>query len=535
MPASEFSDVFVSYRRLDVDFVKRLVEDLQKDGKEVWVDWEDIPPGVEGFVDEIKRGLEGADTFIAVLTPDYLESTYCVDMELGYAVQMNKRIIPIVLKKFEGYEIPKGVGHINWIYFTPHAGQDNTYEESFPKILDVMHTDLDHVRQHKRFLLRAIEWDEGDKDPSFSLKGEEIENAQNWLAQSAGKEPIPTELHRNYIAESVKLQKRQQRLLLSGVIIAMVISIVLTIISLIGFNDANIAQSTAVANLNIASTAQFQAEANQFIASTARANAENSADAAQTAQAKAEESEALARMARDQAETNLRAARQSQALFHGDLAQQQANVGLHQRSLLLGLEALKFNVDGITSDSAYMAIHDVLHQPVYRTLHLDFPKGILDVIWSDDYQQVLIASDEDEFITCPEVSDCGARVEIWDVITQERIAYLAHDLPLQRIIWNQADNQVLSLNYDEMLNQSTITLWDVDTETEIYHLNQDHYIDWLVWESDSEYFITAEQSQFTCGYDDNPDCHYRVVVYEVATGELFFTSPQDTEIVWNDS
>ena len=67
MPASEFSDVFVSYRRLDVDFVKRLVEDLQKDGKEVWVDWEDIPPGVEGFADEIKRGLEGADTFIAVL------------------------------------------------------------------------------------------------------------------------------------------------------------------------------------------------------------------------------------------------------------------------------------------------------------------------------------------------------------------------------------------------------------------------------------------------------------------------------------
>jgi len=26
MPASEFSDVFVSYRRLDVEFAKRLVE-----------------------------------------------------------------------------------------------------------------------------------------------------------------------------------------------------------------------------------------------------------------------------------------------------------------------------------------------------------------------------------------------------------------------------------------------------------------------------------------------------------------------------
>ena len=38
MEASEFSDVFISYRRKDVEFAKRLVDSLQKDGKEVWVD-----------------------------------------------------------------------------------------------------------------------------------------------------------------------------------------------------------------------------------------------------------------------------------------------------------------------------------------------------------------------------------------------------------------------------------------------------------------------------------------------------------------
>ena len=146
MVASEYSDVFVSYRRKDVEFVKKLVKDLQDEGKEVWVDWEDIPPGVEGFADEIKRGLEGADTFLAVLSPDYLESDYCVDMELRYAAEMNKRIIPIVIRTFEDYAAPSYIGHINWIYFVPHAGQSNTYEDSFQKILDVLHTDLIHVR-----------------------------------------------------------------------------------------------------------------------------------------------------------------------------------------------------------------------------------------------------------------------------------------------------------------------------------------------------------------------------------------------------
>ena len=96
MPQSDFSDVFVSYRRKDVEFTKQLVTALQDTGKEVWVDWEDIPPGSEGFTDDIRRGLEGADAFICVLTPDYLDSTYCVDLELGTAVALNKKIIPIV-------------------------------------------------------------------------------------------------------------------------------------------------------------------------------------------------------------------------------------------------------------------------------------------------------------------------------------------------------------------------------------------------------------------------------------------------------
>lgn len=519
MPASEFSDVFVSYRRLDVEFVKRLVEDLQKDDKEVWVDWEDIPPGIEGFADEIKRGLEGADTFIAVLSPDYLDSTYCVDMELAYAAKLKKKIIPIVLKKFDDHKIPESIGHINWIYFTPHAGQDNTYEESFPKILDVMHTDLDHVRLHKRFLLRAIEWDEGKNERSFLLNGEEIENAQTWLANAAGKEPIPTDLHRSYITESIKLRKRQQQLLLSGITVALVISIVLAILSLIGFNDANIAQATALANLDLASTAQAEAEANESIAATAQAEAEDSAELAKAAQAEAEANEALAETAREESERNLRDARQSQALFHGDLAQQQSNRGLHQRALLLGLQALKFNVDGITSDSAYMAVHKALHQSIHRTLHLDFPNGITEVIWGDDNQQVLITTEINEFITCPEVLDCTPRVEIWDTASKERIAYLVYEHPyLQTVLWNQSDNQVLTLSRDYDTNQSQIGLWDIATETLIYQVNHDYDVDWLEWDAGGEYFVASE---YRCDANDTTNCTQSAVVYEYATGDEF--------------
>lgn len=297
MVASEFSDVFVSYRRKDVEFVKKLVQDLQNEGKEIWVDWEDIPPGVEGFADEIKRGLEGADAFIAVLSPDYLDSEYCVDMELRYAAEMNKRIIPIVIKTFEDYAVPSFIGHINWIYFIPHAGQSNTYDESFQKILDVLHTDLIHVRQHKQFLLRAVKWKENNRSNSFLITGDELQEAEQWLTAALGKEPLPTELHKDFIKQCRRVARQRQQMLFAGVVTALVISVILSIISLIGFNSAT-------TNANAAGTAQFEAIANANTASAAQIKAQENeakaianAAAAETAQHNALENEARAESA----------------------------------------------------------------------------------------------------------------------------------------------------------------------------------------------------------------------------------------------
>lgn len=268
MAISEFSDVFISYRRKDVDFVKPLVDALHAAGKEVWIDWEDIPPGSVGFTDDIRKGVEGADAFIAVLSPDYLESPYCVDMELGYAIQLNKKLIPVVYRKFEDHPIPLGIGHINWIYFTPHAGQPNIFDESFPKVMEALETDLDHVRNHKRLLLRALEWQDKGRSNSFLLKGDEIKGAESWLANGHGKDPLPTDLHKTHIAISRQRATQQQRMLLAGTGIALVISIFLTILSLVGFNQASI-------NANIAAT-----------------NESNAIDARATSVARAEEADA---------------------------------------------------------------------------------------------------------------------------------------------------------------------------------------------------------------------------------------------------
>ena len=256
----DYSDVFISYRRKNVDFVKQLDAAFKAKNLEVWVDWEDIPPGSDEFSDDIKRGIEGADTFVAVLSPDYLESTYCMDLELGYAIQLQKKIIPIVYQKFDGQSIPAELGHINWIYFIPHAGQSNAFDEAFARVVQAMETDLDHVRTHTRLLLRAQEWNDSNRERSFLLDGVEVKDAEQWLAHAVNKNPIPTELHSEYIYESRDAEARRQRTLLVSVSVAMVLMTLLALASVFLWYDASQQRETAERNLELAQTSQAEAE-----------------------------------------------------------------------------------------------------------------------------------------------------------------------------------------------------------------------------------------------------------------------------------
>ncbi|MFZ4814725.1 MAG: toll/interleukin-1 receptor domain-containing protein [Phototrophicaceae bacterium] len=233
MATSDYSDVFVSYRRVDVAFVKPLVEALRAAGKEVWIDWEDIPPGSDSFSDDIKRGLEGADAFIAVLSPDYMQSSYCIDLELGYSVELKKKIVPIVYRKFDDADIPKNISHINWIYFTPHAGHENTFEESIPKVISALDEDSAHAREHRRLMIRALEWQNNNQKRSYLLSGDSLSAAEMWVGQNVNKVPHPTDLHLQYISSSRQIQTAVQRRLLIQALVGIIVSIILAIFAVI--------------------------------------------------------------------------------------------------------------------------------------------------------------------------------------------------------------------------------------------------------------------------------------------------------------
>ena len=113
--SQKMPDLFISYSRKDKDFVHRLDESLKSRGREAWVDWEDIRP-TEDFMQAIYGAIEGADTFISVLTPDSVVSYNC-GLEIAHAAANNKRMVPVVAREVKADTVPDPLRKLNWIFY----------------------------------------------------------------------------------------------------------------------------------------------------------------------------------------------------------------------------------------------------------------------------------------------------------------------------------------------------------------------------------------------------------------------------------
>ncbi len=120
----------------------------------------------------------------------------------------------------------------NWLFFQ----ESDDFDSAFCSLLEAIATDLDHVKQHTRILVRAIEWEHKNRNPDLLLRGSELESLIQWITQSAEKEPRSTQIQRDYINASRKAESdrqeaeiqrqkqeiRQQRVWLGAVTVALI-------------------------------------------------------------------------------------------------------------------------------------------------------------------------------------------------------------------------------------------------------------------------------------------------------------------------
>jgi WD40 repeat protein len=88
-------------------------------------------------------------------------------------------------------------------------------------------------------LVRAKEWGADRRDNSSLLRGNDLKEAEAWLATAAHKEPAPTDLHVEYLLASRKAARRRQRWLIGSVSFALLVALTL---GFVAWNRARIAE-----------------------------------------------------------------------------------------------------------------------------------------------------------------------------------------------------------------------------------------------------------------------------------------------------
>lgn len=324
------SDVFISYSRQNIAFAERLFERLRDQQISAWVDWQNIPRSA-GWWDEIQRGIDTTSTFIFIMSNDSVGSVVCT-LELAHAIENGKRIIPVVIEavNFEqafgklaavqpddvltkilaGHDPLQTaranrsvIGHINWVFFEQNPqGQDIPFEDSFNELIEAVNTDLEHSRRHARLLVRAREWENGQRADDLLLVGDEITQAEAWLAEAEArrKDPTPTKLHTEYVATSRAAEDarlRRLRNIRRASLVASVVAVVMVILAAASFwvgVQANMSASAAQTQAMLAQ--EYVAAANTTatripptltVAYEQMVNAQAQADTAQTREAQA--------------------------------------------------------------------------------------------------------------------------------------------------------------------------------------------------------------------------------------------------------
>ncbi len=226
------TDVFVSYSRADSGFVRELHAFLGSSGRNVWVDWEDIPAASE-WERDIYDNIDGAESFVFVVSTSSLASEYCTT-EFRHAQERGKRIVPIACDAADPGAAPLGLRQLNWIWC--REGDDR--DAAFAKLSSALDTDLEWARAHTRLLVRAVDWDTR-QDSSLLLRGRDLKLAEQDLAANAAKEPVPTELQQRYVLASRRAASRRQRLMLGAVTVALLVSLALAVVAWQQRNTAN--------------------------------------------------------------------------------------------------------------------------------------------------------------------------------------------------------------------------------------------------------------------------------------------------------
>jgi WD40 repeat protein len=470
-PGSQGS-VFISYSRKDKAFVQKLNDALDNSGIQAWVDWEGIELAAD-WMQTISTGIQTHDAFIFVISPDSLKSEICMD-ELELAIKFNKKLIPVIHREpAKSQAMHEKLASTNWVYMR----KDDNFDETLPKLIDSIQTDLEWVSTHTQLLNLAMEWERRDRNNSYLLQGTGLEEAEKWMAEAANQEKrqvLP--LQAEFIRASRQSAVRRQRFLLAGVSAALVVSVVLGILALLARNDAKQQEAIAIENQNAAATAQAVAEEKEQFARIEEARAEENARLAEDRQKLAEEKTNLANAERSAAQAQI---------F-------QSRAGELHTSTLLAIDSY-LRQRSFQAENLIRINSSLLPMPVEQ---MEQDGAIWNIEWSPDFEYFVTGNNT--YVVSPDVVNEAC---VWRESDGEKMYCVTHADDVNDAIFSRDGQYLITASADK-----TVRFWEAASGAPLEDLTlefEGSVLDLDV--SESVLAIAREDNFLTLYYLNKPD------------------------------
>lgn len=214
----------VTYAYKDKKFMRWLVEALEKEDHDVWVDRQDSPPNA-AWIAMVYKEIEANDVFIFVLSPDSINNED-VDWAIDHALKTAKKIVPVLYRDVTVADVRPEISTLPWIFFREEG--DN-WTLSMEKLREAMNENLRQTRYHTQILMNALRWEQDEFNHNYLLKRPDIKIADEWLSMcTLGALPRPAMIHISYINGSRNHAERMRKR--DAIALLFVIMVVIAII-----------------------------------------------------------------------------------------------------------------------------------------------------------------------------------------------------------------------------------------------------------------------------------------------------------------
>ena len=458
------SHIFISYSRKDLTFAQKIVDALATNNLDTWIDWKSIPKG-EDWEKEIYHGIEGAEAFLFLLSPDSVVSEMC-NKEIANAIKNGKRILPIFIADVDNKEVYGITGKFLWEETKEEINRRNfifcrekrdVFNKAIEEIQTTIQTDYEWLKYHTRLQVKALEW-ERTQDNSRLLRGKELREAEEQLTIAGSeKDPQPTNVQREYFLVSSKDERRRRSRIIAISVIAGIVMVGLGVYAQIQGNLASDRAATAQA----ASTGQAEQ------AATAQAASTSAIEQAQIALARqlAAQAQSITGDTKTQILQSSLLAIESLRLYQNTEASQLLRYRLGQLSRPVSsithdntISSVAFSPNGkwVVSgswDGTARVWDAVSGQEISRMTHDDL--GVYTVAFSPDSKWVASGGD-----------DSTARV--WDATNGQEVAHMSHGDRVLSVAFSPDGKWVVSGSMD-----GTARVWDAASGQEISRMTHD--------------------------------------------------------------